>query len=210
MKLLIFGASGQTGQELVSQALERGHSVTAVARNVAAIAQRHERLRTVRADVMDPSTLDPVIRGHDAALSSLGPNKLFFSPTTVYSVGSVNVVRAMERQSVKRLIAVTSAGVEDHDPGYVLFYRLVLKPMLQRVYDDAKVFEAELAKSQLDWTVVRPGRISGGPRTGRYSVSARFLPKGKSFAITRADLAAFMLGEIESPKWIRGTPTLRG
>jgi biliverdin reductase/flavin reductase len=210
MKLLIFGASGLTGRELVAQALERNHAVTAVARNVAAVTQRHERLQVLRADVMEPHTLDAVMPGHDAVLSSLGPNKLFFSATTVYSVGSLNVVRAMERHHLKRVIAVTSAGVEDGDPGFFFFYRWVLKPMLQGVYDDAKIFEADLAKTQLDWTVVRPGRINDGPRSGKYAVSARFLPKGERFAITRADLAAFMLDEAERPHWIHGTPTLRG
>lgn len=210
MKILLFGATGPTGQQVLDQALERGHAVTAAARNPAALARSHERLTIVKADAMDLTSVEAVTPGHDAVLSCLGPRKLFFAPTTIFSAGGMNVARAMERHGLKRYIAITSAGVEDHDPGFVFFYRWVLKPMLQAVYDDAKRFEVELMKTTLEWTVVRPGRISDGPRTGAFTVSARFLPKGKRFAITRADLAAFMLDELENPRWIRGTPTLRG
>jgi putative NADH-flavin reductase len=210
VKILIFGATGPTGRQLVSQALERGHQVTAVARNPAALALQHARLTVAKGDAMDVPSVEGVMPGHDAVLSSLGPSKLFFATTTIYSVGSMNIARAMERLGLKRFIAVTAAGVEDHDPGYVFVYRWVIKPMLQGIYEDAKRFEAEVAKTQLDWTMVRPGRISDGLRTGRFEVSPRFLPKGRRFAITPADLAAFMLDELEHPKFIRGTPTLRG
>jgi putative NADH-flavin reductase len=210
MKILVFGATGPTGRQLLSQALERGHTVTAVARNPAALELKHERLNVAKADAMNLASVEAVMPGHDAVLSSLGPNKLFLAKTTVFSVGGMNVARAMERTGLKRYIAVTSAGVEDHDPGFFFVYRWAIKPMLQAVYDDAKLFEAEVQKTQLDWTMVRPGRISDGPRTGKFEVSPRFLPRGKSFAITRADLAAFMLDELEQGKWIRGTPTLRG
>jgi putative NADH-flavin reductase len=113
MKLAIFGATGGTGQFVVNEALERGHEVTAMARRPDAIAQRHPKLTVRKTDSNDTADLDAAVAGHDVVISTLGPSKMFFADTDVYSGASLNVVRAMERQGVRRLIAVTSAGTED-------------------------------------------------------------------------------------------------
>lgn len=209
MKLAVFGATGGTGILVVEQALERGHQVTAMARRPEAITIRDPKLTVRKTDTTSASDLDAAVAGHDAVISTLGPNKMFMATTDVYSGASVNIVRAMERQGIKRLVAITSAGTEDADPGFFIVYRLVIKPTLQRIYDDAKIFEEAVMKTNLDWTIVRPGRITDGKKGSGYTVSPRFLPESKTLGISRADLAGFIVDEVEQGKFIRGTPTMR-
>jgi len=206
MKVLVIGASGGVGREVVTQALDAGHEVTALLRRPEGFDVKHERLRAVKGDVLDRASLDAVMPGHDVVLTPFGPRSAS-GPQTLYTAGGANIVAAMKAAGVKRIIAVTSGGVED-DPGPPLIYRWVIKPLfLQKGYDDHKRFEAMLKDSGLEWIVVRPYRLLDGPRTGRYRVSPRFLP-AKPVGIHRADIADFMVKQLGSDEWLRQTPTL--
>lgn len=103
MRLLIIGATGDTGHQLIAQALERGHEVTALTRRPADLEGKHERLAVLRGDVLNYNSLEAAMRGQEAVLCALG-HKRWFCPTRILSEGTRNLVRAMATHHVRRLI----------------------------------------------------------------------------------------------------------
>ena len=198
MRLAVFGATGGTGRLLVEQALAAGHEVTAVARRPSAVGDRHGRLEVVRGDVLDPSTIERAVAGHDAVVSALGAADR--GPTTVYSEGTGNVARAMRAAGLRRLTCVSSGGLEADHPHAPLPQRLVTKLFVQRLYKnvfaDMARMEEELERSGLDWTVVRAPMLTDGPRTGRYRVAANDYLR-RPGRISRADLADYVLAHLD-------------
>jgi putative NADH-flavin reductase len=210
MKLALIGATGGTGHALLHQALERGHRVVAVARRPEAITTKHDQLSIAKGDVMDRASLERAFVGVEAVLSALGVvgMRAMLRPVSLYSEGGRNIIKAMQTAGVRRILAVTSGGVEDDDPSFEWFYKRVLKPtILQRAYDDMKIFERELMATDLAWTLVRPTALTDGPRTRAFRVSPRLSPPGGT-KISRADVAAFMLDALENETHLRATPTL--
>lgn len=206
MKLTIFGGSGGTGAMLIDKALDAGHTVTAPARNPARIARSHERLRAVRADVLDRQSLDSTMDGADAVLSALG-SPAGKVPTTVYSTGVANILAVMHRADVRRLIGISALPVTPRaEVGFL--ERRVVYPILDRFfgegYADMERMEQLLQGSDLDWTVMRPPMLTNGPATGRYRTAInRHLPRGRT--ISRADLAAAMIDLLDEPQAIHAT-----
>jgi putative NADH-flavin reductase len=194
MKLTIFGATGATGTTLLQQAAAAGHSVTAVVRDPARLAvPAHQRLRIVTAEVMDPAAISQAVAGADAVLSALGPRG---SGRTTVSQDSVrSIIQAMQKSGVRRLITVSGSIVADAGEGPVMRY--VLKPLVRRTFlrhvcADMRCAEDEIRASDLNWTIMRPPRLTGKPAAGTYRTAIdRNLPRG--YTISRADLAACML-----------------
>ncbi|MCA9571527.1 MAG: SDR family oxidoreductase [Myxococcales bacterium] len=210
MRIAIVGSTGGTGRALVEQGLERGHEVVALARKPEAVGIQHDRLEVKAADVLDRRSLEAAIAGTDAVLSALGISGWpGFGQISLYSQGGGNLVDAMEASGPKRLLAVTSGGVEHDDPSFDWFYRWVLKPVLiQRAYDDMIRMEDRISRSKLTWTLVRPTKLlDTPPHPDGYRVSPKLAPPGGR-EIARSDLAGFMLDELESNTWVGKTPTL--
>jgi len=196
VKLIVFGSTGGIGSQVIPQALAAGHTVTAVARNPAAITTQHERLTVVQGDVLEPHTLAQPIAGQDAVVSALGVRSRTL--TTVYSEGVANIMRAMQAAGVRRLLCVSATGLE---PGPLL-QRWLAKPILWRLfknmYTDLVRMEDEVKRSDFEWTVVRPPRLTDGPRTGRYHMAVnQHLTRGA--LISRADVADYMLTHLDDP-----------
>lgn len=209
MRVLVLGATGATGRHLVEQALERGYQVTAVARTPARVAAEHPELTVVQGEALDQASIERVVPGHDAILSALGPRGM--GATTIYSQPARNVLEAMRTRGGRRFICIGSGGVEDDDPSFGFVYKHVVRPLLlRRVYEDVRRMEALLRENLwAEWTVVRPSTLTDEPRTGVYRVSPRYCPPGKKDpTIARADVADFMLGELERREYVHGTPTL--
>jgi putative NADH-flavin reductase len=194
VKLIVFGSTGGIGSQVLPQALAAGHTVTAVARNPAAITLRHERLTVVQADALEPRTLDQPLAGQDAVISALGVRTR--APTTVYSDGVANIMRAMRAANVRRLLCVSATGL---DPGPLL-QRWLAKPILwmlfKDMYTDLVRMEAEMRRSDLEWTIVRPPQLTDGSRTGQYHMAVnKHLTRGAQ--ISRADVADYMLTHLD-------------
>ena len=207
MRLLILGATGRTGRELVDQGLARGHAVTAFVRSPQKMDRRHDQLVVVEGDPRDDVQLRAALRGHDAVLSALGgpdkPRLLGASPngsgpTTICGDSAHSTVRAMQETGVQRLIVVSVAFLfSDFLPGPIvgnLFFRNVVR--------DAREMESAVSKSGLEWTIVRPPQLTTGARTERYRVENGHLPRW-GFSISRADLAHFILEEVEHQQHVR-------
>lgn len=211
MRLVVLGATGGTGAEVVRQGLARGHELVVLARRPEAVAAKHERLRVVRADATDEGALAAGLEGAEVVISALGApqrDMLRPAPITLYTESGRALLAAMAKRGPDRLVAVTSGGVEHEDPSFGWFYRWVLKPLLlERAYRDMRAFEDLVRASGLRWTLARPVQLTDDPATGRFRVSPRFSPPGGS-VLRRADLAAFLLDAAEQGTWIHGTPTI--
>ena len=203
-RILVIGATGGTGRHVVRQALAAGHSVTALARDPARIDVRHERLSVLRGDVLDASSLAPAMAGRDAVVSSIGVTT-GRAPTTLYSEGMRNIISAMRAAGVMRLVAV-SAGPLSIDDGDTLPSRLLMKPLLRAIlknpYADMAKMEEEIRESDLDWTIIRPPRLTNKSRSGHYR-TAKHRSVRRGYFIARADLADAILKLIDDPAAIR-------
>jgi putative NADH-flavin reductase len=201
LNLLVIGATRHTGNLVMRQALAAGHSVTALARDPARIDIKHERLRVVRGDVLDPATLGQAVAGCDVVVSTLGVTSAYRAPTTLYSEGMRNVIKAMRDAGVRRLIAVTAAPLSN-DKDDTLPSRVLNKMMwtfIKEVYSDMARMEDVIRSSGLDWTIVRPPRLTEKPPTGHYRTAVNRSVRG-GFTIARADLAGAILKMLDDPE----------
>lgn len=207
MKLAIFGATGRTGRELVKQALERGHSVRAFARNPGKLDLKHDRLEVVQGDVQDPAAVQEAVAGVDAVLSALGPTQN--KPDHQVTAGTRNILAAMKEQGVRRIIVTGGAGVGDPKDQPKLIDRLVKGLLLlaaRHVYADMKGAVELVRSSGLDWTVVRLPRLTEDPASGK--VREGYLGGDVGISIGRADVASFMLDQLDSDRWLREAPVI--
>jgi biliverdin reductase/flavin reductase len=203
VKVAIFGASGGTGRIMIRKALERGHQVTAAARNPSALLGGHERLRVVEADVMQPQTLDAVVEDQDAVITSVSVGNALREgrkPTTLFSEGTRNVIAAMERQGIRRLVCLSSSAVEP-DPVLGIVFGKIMRPLLfKEMYADMSRMEDEVRKSGLDWVIVRPSTLTDDPTSGRYILEIDRIPKG--WRVLREDVAEFVLDQLRDDRYL--------
>ena len=198
-RIIVFGATGGTGREVVQQALKNGWAVKAMARTPAALALQHPYLDIVKADVLQPSGLEAEIAGAAAVISCLGTGT-GRKPTTLYSAGMTNIVSAMHQAGARRLICF-SAGALDTYKEMGVFARaiatFILQPLLKHPFADLRLMESIVERSRLDWTIVRPPRLVNKPLRGKYRVAIGSHLTHPS-SIARADLAHYMLGIIDN------------
>jgi putative NADH-flavin reductase len=204
--LLVIGATRGTGKQLVQQALAAGHTVTALARDPARVEIQDERLAVIRGDVLDAATLAQAMAGCDAVVSSLGVTSAYRKPTTLYSAGMRHIIEAMRANGMTRLIAVTAAPLGDGE-GDTLPSRLLGKMLwafIKEVYADMTRMEEIIRGSGLDWTIIRPPRLTNKPLTGRYRTAVNRNVRG-GYSIARADLADACLKLLDDPAAARAT-----
>jgi putative NADH-flavin reductase len=204
MRLTIFGATGATGTQLVGQALEAGHEVTAVVRDrVRLTVPDQQGLRVVRADVMDPEAIVPAVENADAVLSVLGHRGP--GPARLLADGARSILAAMDKTGMRRLAVVSAAGAYN-DPNDGLVTRLLVKPLLQRLlreaFADTHEMDRQVQASGTEWTIVRPPQLTNGPRRGRYRTA---IDHTVGRRISRADLADATLTAIGDPATVRHT-----
>ncbi|MFC8504915.1 NAD(P)-dependent oxidoreductase [Streptomyces sp. NPDC057411] len=203
MKLTVFGATGGIGREIVRQALDAGHQVTAVVRDPAGFRVPGGRLEVLRSDLSEPEALREAVAGRDAVLSGLGARTR--ADAGVAARLTRSVLRAMEAAGTRRLLVVSAAPVGPVPDGQAVVDKAMLaivNSLLKDVYADLRAMEAELAASATDWTSVRPPKLTNRPLTGRYrSVVGGNPPRGRSLA--RADVAHAMLAMIDDPATVK-------
>jgi putative NADH-flavin reductase len=193
MKLTVFGATGGTGLQVVEQGLAAGHEVRAVVRDATRLGSGRDGLEVVVADVMDPSAIVEAVTGRHAVVSTIG-SRAGRAPTTVCADSSRSIVEAMHRAGTRRLVVVSGTG--PFDEGEAPAMRYVLKPMtrlfLKHVFADFVDMEKVVRASGLDWTIMRPPRLTDKPFTGRYR-TRRDLNLHRNITVSRADLAHLIL-----------------
>jgi len=188
----------------VSQALERGHRVTALVRKEPSGKPRPQ-LIAVLGNVLDPPSLDRAARGQDAVLSALG-HRQWFRPTRILSEGTRNLIEAMRRHGVRRFVCETALGISDAWWRMGLYYTLFVHPFILPLYFwDKTRQEAIIRASDLDWTIVRPGALTNGPRRGHYRHGPRVGHWLWTVRISRADVAEFMLDQVTDSRYVRAS-----
>ena len=207
MKISIFGATGATGQELIKQSLANGYHISTIVRNKLDVSS--PLLTIVKGSIFDKELVKKIIDKSDLVISVVAfTPKLFGQKSTdLYAKTASVIVEAMTELNLKKLVFCTSAGVEN-DPNEIWFYKYILKPFyLKKGYMNMLLAEEKIINSKLDWILVRPSRLTNSPLTGQFRVSDRFRPKGGS-CISRADLAFFMLEQLNNNNYVHKTPTI--
>jgi len=180
--------------------------VTALVRNPSRLRVDHPRLTVVQGDVLDLASVETAMKGQEGVLSALG-HKRFFYPTRTLTQGTKNILRAMESHGVRRLVCVTSLGIGDSAGRLGLLYTLFVIPAILPFYfwDKARQ-EQIIASSNLDWVLVRPGVLTNGAKRGRVRHGMRTGSYLWSVLVSRADVAEFMLDQLESNTYLRASP----
>ena len=206
MNILIIGATGGTGKQLIAQALERGHNVTAFARNTSKIKTSHDRLKVIQGNVMDINSLQDAVIAQDVVLSALG-HKRWFYPTKILSEGTKNIIKAMERHNVKRLICETSLGLGNSIGRMGIYYTFFVIPFILPFYFwDKRRQEKIIRASSLDWTIIRPGALNNRRARGKYKHGSKIGNWIYTVGISRSDVADFMLNQIEDDTYLHSSP----
>jgi len=219
MKLTIFAATGGIGRQLLEQAIAAGHDVTAVARNPQSLAAAGARATAADLASADPAALQPAVAGADAVLSALGPRTR--ADAGVAARGTEVITEAMRAAGVRRVIVVSAAPIGTiaspgrphpprHDPGDGFIIRYLADPIVKRAlrahYADLARMEDVLrdSDSDLDWTIVRPPRLTDKPVTGRYRTAyGQNIRRG--VFVSRADVAHYMLSVLDNPETFHRT-----
>lgn len=205
-RVLIIGATGGTGRQLVAQALERGFTVTALVRNPSTLRVDHGRLTVVKGDVLDATSLEAAMHGQEAVLSALG-HRRFFYPTRILSEGTSNILKAMEAHQVRRLVCETSLGIGDSAGRMGLYYTCFIIPLILPFYFwDKTRQERIIAGSSAHWVIVRPGALTNGTKHGRLRHGSGVGSFLRTVRVSRADVAEFMLDQLASNTYLRAAP----
>jgi putative NADH-flavin reductase len=201
LKLIVLGATGATGLEVVRQAAQRGHLVTAFVRSPDRLGPLQDYITVRKGDLLDSSQLGPVIEGHDAVISAFGP-RLPVSKADGHLLQqfATALTSAMEQTGVRRVIVESVAFLfkDSVIPPAYLLGRLLFPSIVADSAAMEKVFE----RSRLDWTMVRPPELTNKPYTGRYRVREGHLPRF-GFKVSRADVADCMIKAVEDGSSIR-------
>jgi putative NADH-flavin reductase len=202
-KIIVFGATGGTGLQLVKQALDKGLSVTAFVRNPAKFGIENRNLNIFQGDVTDLDAVKLALNDCDAVLSALGaPAKV---NDNVRSIGTNHIIRAMTESGVKRFICMTTLGIGDSREFLPFYFKYFIVPfILKDAFADSERQEKLIMESSLEWTIVRPANLTNGKRTEIYQHGFTASAKTK-LKISRADVADFMLKQLSNNTYLRKT-----
>ncbi len=205
MRVAVFGGSGLTGKHVVRVALERGHTVTALARRPEAMGDAREALHVIHGDALDAGAVARVIGGQDAVIQALGiGGKGDGKASTLVSDATRIIVAAMEKQGVRRLVCMSNVGAGDSLGETPLVFRKLLLPVFFRwlvpILEDKNRMEPLVSGSQLDWTLVRLPAILDQPARGRRRLAASAREVG--FRITAADTAELLVDQLDDSAWV--------
>lgn len=202
MKVVIFGASGGTGRELLKQALERDHQIIAFVRNPDKIADiKTSDMGIIVGDVLDPQAVENAVSEQDAVISAIGAGA---NRSTLREEGTRNIIECMERKEVRRLVSLSSMGVGDSRSNLGFFTKYIIVPIfLRHAFADHEKQETVIRLSSLDWTIVRPPHLIDGACMGEYKHGIQIGEREIQGKISRADVADFMLNQLTEDTYLR-------
>ena len=208
--ILIIGATRGIGRVTVDEALDRGHTVRAFARSAETLGPARERFEPWAGDALSAADVREALEGVDAVVQALGVQEgpcMVVGPVTLFSEATAVLVPAMEAAGVRRLVTVTGYGAGESRSRLPLPVRIAFEAVLGRAYDDKTRQERIIEQSGLEWTIARPARLTHGPRTGRFRVFTE-APQGAYGAMSRRDVAVFLIDQVENPTALRQAPVM--
>lgn len=198
MKLFVLGATGHTGTHIVDIALARSHNVTAFVRSPQKVTRRDQRLRVMAGNPLDVDQLAKAIAGHDAVLSSIGVRPpQAFRPHSVVGECAASTVAAMTKTGVDRIVLVSAAVLFPEKGITFTFFRWLLRHIAR----DLETAEDIVRSTPLDWTIVRPPRLTNSPEV-KFRIARDSLPRNGRVASFRS-VAAFMIDAVEQQSHVR-------
>jgi putative NADH-flavin reductase len=208
MKVIVFGSTGTIGKHLVEQCLDKGYKVSAFSRGLTKTKnQTHPNLTTVEGDVLNSIDVKNAVKGMDVVCIALGSGKNRTS--TVRSQGTKIIIEAMKTNGVKRLICQSTLGTGESNANLNFFWKYIMFGwFLKKVFLDHELQEQYVKNSDLEWTIVRPGAFTDGEKTQRYQHGFSADDKSLKLKISRADVADFILKQLDSNSYLYQTPGL--
>ena len=210
-RILVIGASRGIGLEVVRHGVRSGYAVRAFARSADRIPGSGSTLEKCVGSATDTGDVAAALSGVDAVIMTLGVRfgpETLLGPIRLFSAATRTVVPAMERAGVRRLICVTGFGAGDSFRAVGCGESIPFRFLLGRAYADKDLQERIIQDSRLDWTIVRPVLLVHGPRTGCYEALGS--PQDwRNGIISRADVADFLIKQIDDNGWLRQSPVLR-
>ena len=208
MKISLFGATGPTGKFLIEEALTQGYSLSVYTRDAKKLEAFAGRIEIVVGDLQDRDAIAKCIRGADAVISALGPNSIKVQGDRPVMHGLSNIVSAMKQSGVRRLIQISTAAYRDPKDSFafkahamVLFFKLVVR----KAYEDIRATGSLIARTDLDWTLVRIPNLKDGPADGKVDVG--WYGKTKlGTKLSRGNLAKFLLDQVADKTFLRAAP----
>ena len=202
MKIVVFGASGKTGSLLVEEALESGHDIIAYVRKRESIKLKHPNLKVVTGLLNEKEKLTRIITGSDACISTLGGTSLMRHSLEIME-GIDNIVSIMEEKSATRLIYMSSLGAGESRYFMSQPARFIILDLMLRVaISDHSANEKCISRSKLDWTIVRPGGLNNGPKTGNLKYGSEKIKMKGSTSISRSNVASFLINQITESAYV--------
>ncbi|NDJ55114.1 MAG: SDR family oxidoreductase [Chloroflexi bacterium] len=208
MNVTIFGATGRTGRHLVEQALAAGHQVTAFARSPSKLDDlKAQNLQIVQGTIEQPERVEEAVREADVVVSALGPTEN--KPTFTVTKGTQYILDAMKKHGVQRIIVSAGMGVPDpHDEPKFINHAInvILNLVSRHVVADMSQVVDTVRSSDVEWVVVRVPMLTDDPATGEIKVG--YVGKGVGGRLSRADMAHFMLEQIDDPQYLQKAPAI--
>jgi putative NADH-flavin reductase len=203
VQVLIIGASQGIGLETAQQAVAAGHQVRAFARSATGIALSDPNLQKIRGDALKTEDVHAALIGMDVVIQTLGVRLGdLFRPVHLFSDATRVLIAAMGTQGVKRLICVTGFGAGDSRASISCLQRMPFQIVFGRAYEDKSLQERLIKDCGLEWTIVRPGVLTGGPRTGHFKILSE-AAQWRNGLISRSNVAEFLVRQIEDQTYIR-------
>lgn len=199
MKTIIFGSTGTIGKHLIHQSLERGLQVTAFARNPEKVEIKHPHLTVIKGDVLQPESVKKAVAGHDVVLCALGAGR----KGTVRSVGTLNILKAMEEKGVDRLICQTTLGCGESKGNLNFFWKYIMFGwLLKDAFIDHEQQEKHIVNSKVNWTIIRPAAFTDAEKTEKFLHGFGPNENELELKISRADVAYFMLQQLSNQQYL--------
>jgi putative NADH-flavin reductase len=206
MRIVILGATGLTGQQLLRQAVERQHQVTVLVRDPGKLGTTHKVLNVITGDVLDEGALSRALEGNEAVLVALGKGKSLRSSNLM--TGAVtNIVSGMKARNMNRVVFLSAFGVGETFQQANFIQRIIFRTLLKNIYSDKAKADQMLRDSTLGWTLVHPVLLTNKPGTGNYRAGEILSMKGMP-KISRADVAEFILDQLDDNKYLKKTVVL--
>jgi uncharacterized protein YbjT (DUF2867 family) len=208
MRITVFGATGGTGRRLVEQAIAEGNEVVAYVRNPSKLDMENEHLTVVQGELTDEELIEKAVKGVDAVISLLGPRG--GSKSKPLTHGIQNIIAAMKKQGVRRLVITSTLSAKDPNdlPDFKTKSLVnLVKVTMHDAYEDIVSTAETVRNSDLDWTIVRLTMLNNKPKSGK--VRAGYVGRGDVGTwISRADVADFMLKQVQDTKYLRQAPAI--